>query len=115
MSDAVEEIGIAEGDVLRTGRDLAADIFQHHLTLDDAKPAVVYRHDGAVTAQVLACLLYTSHARRHLVEHYSEREQVGSGVQFLGADLFRRHVCDRAHGSAGAGERLLQGLSLIHI
>ena len=54
VTDPVEEVGIAEGDVLRAGRDLAADIFQHHLALDDAKRAVVHRHDGTVTAQVLA-------------------------------------------------------------
>src|SRR5213080_5448095 len=54
VTDPVEEVGIAEGDVLRASRDLAADIFPHHLALDDAKRAVVYRHDGTVTAQVLA-------------------------------------------------------------
>jgi len=54
VTDPVEEVRISEGDVLRAGRDLAADVFQHHLALDDAKRAVVHRYDGTVTAQVLA-------------------------------------------------------------
>ena len=56
VTDPVEEVGIAEGDVLCASRDLAADIFPHHLALDDAKRAVVHRHDGTVTAQVLSLI-----------------------------------------------------------
>ena len=51
---AVEEIGIAEGDVLRAGRHLPANIFQHHVARHHAKNSVVHRHDRAVPAQMLA-------------------------------------------------------------
>ena len=46
-------------------------------------------------------------ARRHLVEHRAEREQVRARVQFLGPHLLRRHVGDRAHRRARTGQVLL--------
>ncbi len=45
-------------------------------------------------------------SRRHLVQHRPEGKQVGSAVQFLGADLFRRHVADRAQRRARTGQVL---------
>ena len=40
----------------------------------------------------------------HFVEHDTQRKQIGAGVEFFAAGLFRRHVGDGAHGTAGAGE-----------
>jgi hypothetical protein len=54
VTDAVEEIRIAEGDVLRAGGHLAANVFEHHLAADDSKHALVNRHDRAVAAKMLA-------------------------------------------------------------
>src|SRR5271169_1205095 len=44
---------------------------------------------------------------RHLVQDGPEREQIGSGIQFLSPDLLRRHVSDSAQRGAGAGKVLL--------
>src|SRR5215831_18667381 len=52
--DAVEKIGIADGDVLRARGDLLADISEDDATVDDAEDALVDRNDGAVAAQMLA-------------------------------------------------------------
>src|SRR6266404_5613701 len=54
VTDAVEEIRIAEGDVLRAGGHLAANVFEHHLAADDSKDALIDRHDGAMAAKMLA-------------------------------------------------------------
>ena len=54
MADPVEEVRIAEGDVLRARRDLRAHVRQHDVDRDDAEAAVVDRHDRTVTAAVLA-------------------------------------------------------------
>ncbi len=40
VAGAVEEIGIAERDVLRAGCDLAPDIFEHDVRAHDAKDPV---------------------------------------------------------------------------
>ena len=40
----------------------------------------------------------------HLVENRAEREQVGAGIKFFPGGLLRRHVGDRAHGGARAGQ-----------
>jgi len=44
---------------------------------------------------------------RHLVEHHTQREQIGSGVGSFAAQLFRRHVRDRADRPARFGEHRL--------
>ena len=51
---AVEEIGIAEGDVLGAGCDLLANVLQHNFRLHHAKIALIHRHHRAMPAQVLA-------------------------------------------------------------
>src|SRR5665213_3489245 len=51
---AVEEIGIAEADVLRAGGDLLADVFEHYFALHDAERAVVHRDNWAVAAEMFA-------------------------------------------------------------
>ena len=33
-------------------------------------------------------------AGRHLIQHSTKRKQVSAGIQFLGADLFGRHIGD---------------------
>ena len=43
-------------------------------------------------------------ARRHLVEHRTEAENIRACIEFLAAGLFRRHVGRCADGHAGAGE-----------
>src|SRR5208282_5888260 len=43
-------------------------------------------------------------AGRHFIEHYTERKQIGAGVQRLATRLLRRHVTDRPHGSPRRGE-----------
>jgi hypothetical protein len=45
---------------------------------------------------------------RHLVQNRPEGEQVGACVQFLGADLFRRHVGDGSHSRSRTGKMLLR-------
>jgi hypothetical protein len=37
MTDAIEEVGVAEGDVFRSVCNLSPDILQHHISLDDAE------------------------------------------------------------------------------
>ena len=54
VAGAVEEIGIAERDVLRARRHLPPDIFEHHFALHDAEDALIYGHHRAVPAEVLA-------------------------------------------------------------
>ena len=54
MSRAVEEIGIAEGDVLGAGGHLLIDVREHDVGRDDAELAVVDRHDRAMPAAMLA-------------------------------------------------------------
>ena len=51
---AVEEIGIAEGDVLGARRDLRRDVREHDVRLHDAELPVVDRHDRTVTAEMPA-------------------------------------------------------------
>ena len=40
----------------------------------------------------------------HFVEHDAEGEEVGARIEVFAENLLGRHVGDRAHGSAGAGE-----------
>ena len=54
MGGAVEEIGIAEGDVARACRDLLPDVGEHHVALHHAKLSLVDGHHRAVPAQMLA-------------------------------------------------------------
>ena len=52
--DSVEEIRIAEGDVLRAGGHLAADVFHDDVAAHDAENAFVDGHDRAVAAEMFA-------------------------------------------------------------
>ena len=54
MCRTIEEIGIAERDVLGASPDLRVDVGEDDVSRHDAKLAAVDRHDGAVPAQVLA-------------------------------------------------------------
>ena len=54
VSRAVEEVGVAEGDVLRAGVDLLADVLDHDITFDDPEAPAVDRHDRTVPAQMAA-------------------------------------------------------------
>ena len=42
VARTVEEIGVAEGDVLRAGGDLAANVLEHDFGLHDAEETAVY-------------------------------------------------------------------------
>ena len=61
---AIEEIGIAKGDVLGAGVDLAADVFEHDVALHDAENAVVNRHDRTMAAEMLAAAAGFRYTRR---------------------------------------------------
>src|ERR1035437_8949285 len=54
VAGAVEEIGVAKGDVGSAGGDLAADVLQDDIGLHDAEEATVDRDYGTVAAEVLA-------------------------------------------------------------
>ena len=43
----------------------------------------------------------------HLVEHDAERKQIRARIQLFAPRLFRRHVRDRAHRAARAGQELV--------
>src|ERR1700688_689537 len=51
---AVEEIRIAEGDMLRPGLHLLADVGQHNVSRNHSERPVVNGHNGTMTAEVLA-------------------------------------------------------------
>ena len=48
-------------------------------------------------------------ARRHLIEHRAEAEEVGASIELLAPRLLRRHVGHRPHRQAGAGEHFFGG------
>src|SRR5262245_33717837 len=50
----VQEIRIAERDVLRPGINLSADVLEHDVNGHRSKPSLVHRNDRAVPAQMLA-------------------------------------------------------------
>ena len=54
VTNAIEEVRIAEGNVLRALGDLLADILHHDVAADDSKHAFVNRDDGAMAAKVFA-------------------------------------------------------------
>src|SRR5215211_8916689 len=54
VGGAIEEIGVAEGDVLGSGRHLICDVLQHDVRLHDEEPAAVDRDNWAVAAEMLA-------------------------------------------------------------
>src|SRR5208282_1844752 len=54
VARAVEEIGVAEGDVLRPGGHLLADVGQNNFGSDHAEGAAIYGNNGAVAAQMFA-------------------------------------------------------------
>src|SRR5262245_36803307 len=53
MTNAIEEIRVAESNVPRAGCDLRAHVREDNVGRDDSKAAVVNRHDRAVTAMML--------------------------------------------------------------
>src|SRR5260370_18110796 len=54
MSGAVEEIRVAEGDVLCPAGHLLGDVVDHHVRLNHAEPAALDRYDRTVAEQELA-------------------------------------------------------------
>jgi len=54
VSNTVEEIRIAERNVLCAGGDLLANILQHDIAAHDAKYAFVNRNNGAMAAEMFA-------------------------------------------------------------
>ena len=51
---AVQEIRIAERNVLRASRYLLRDVGKHNIDRDDSEAALVHRNDWAMTAKMLA-------------------------------------------------------------
>ena len=54
VARAVQEIGIAEGDVRGAGRCLLADVRQHDIARHDEEAARAHRGNGTMTAEVQA-------------------------------------------------------------
>src|SRR5713101_3200491 len=54
MAWPVEEVGIAESDVLGPHGDLLANVGEHDVALDDAKSAIVYGDHRTMPAQIFA-------------------------------------------------------------
>ena len=82
---AVEEIGIAERDVLGAGRDLRVDVGEHDVRRHDAELAAVDRHHRTMPAQMLA-----------------------PAARFGGADGFRAAVADMKRRVLRSGGRPLR-------
>ena len=54
VGDAIEEIGIAEGDVLRACCDLLTNVGENYVERDYAELALINGHDGAMAAEMFA-------------------------------------------------------------
>jgi hypothetical protein len=54
VGNAIEEIRIAEGNVLRTGFDLLTNVGKHNFLRNDAELAVVNRNNWTVATEVFA-------------------------------------------------------------
>src|SRR5713101_110543 len=54
VADAVEKIGIAEGDVFGASHDLPANVFKDHFAANNAKHAVIDRDNRTMPAEMLA-------------------------------------------------------------
>ena len=82
---AVEEIRIAEGNMLRAARDLLADVGEHDRGGDRAEMPLVHRHHRAMTAPVLAAAARLREGdglfravRKHQPRVAFERRQAGT-------------------------------------
>ena len=65
VPDPVEKVRVAEGDVRGSRRHLPPDVLDHHFSLDNAKTALIDRHNRAMAAQVFAasaCFRVPDHA-----------------------------------------------------
>src|ERR1700682_2795721 len=51
---AIKKVRVAERDMLRTRGYLMANVLKYNFSRHDPENAVVYRHDGAMAAQMLA-------------------------------------------------------------
>ena len=54
VTNAIKEIRITEGNMLRAGGHLAANVFEHHVAANNSKDPFVDGNDGAVAAKMLA-------------------------------------------------------------
>ena len=52
--EKAEGLPQAEGDVFGPRFDLKADVFEHHVPLDDTEQATINRHNRAMAAEMLA-------------------------------------------------------------
>src|SRR6266705_2735077 len=66
MLDSVEEVWVTKCDVLGAHCNLATDVFQHDVRLNDTELPVVYRNDRAMAALVFAPAARLSVAHRSL-------------------------------------------------
>src|SRR3989441_2969933 len=67
MTNAVEKIRIAKGDVLGPSRDLLSDIRQDHVTLHNPETPLIDWHNRAMAAQVLTATARLGIARDALL------------------------------------------------
>ena len=121
MGRAVEEVGVAERDVARSGSDLLADVVEHDVDRHDAEATPIDRHHRAVTAQVLAAATRLDEAADPLLAIREtklgvavERGQVGA-VRAHELDGLGAHAVDRLGSQTVAqclGERQQVGLAL---
>ena len=70
---SVEEVRIAERDVLRASVNLLADIIQHDVALNHAERAVVHWHDRTVPAKMFASRASLPSSRQRAVLHRALR------------------------------------------
>jgi hypothetical protein len=86
-------------DALERGRNIAIGLGElGRIILEDGAHGV----GGGITVK-------GAFAGEHLVEDGAEGEDVGARIGGLAADLFGRHMADRAHDGTGVGPDLLGG------
>ena len=78
MTDTIEEVRIAKGDVLSAGGNLLADIREHDFAIDDAKDAVVYRNDRAMAAKMLAAAARFGVTREAMLSAGQNQMRIGT-------------------------------------
>ena len=97
MGWSVQEVGIAEGDMLGTGHQMP-DIFQDDLLRNGEKPATIDRRNGAMQAVVLATaagLVSTQVPRAITLQLRSCPEEVAYGGWARKSSRFRKGPASR--------------------
>src|SRR5271154_5777734 len=98
VSRAIEEIGIAKGNMLCARRDLLADIGKDHVPLDHTELPAVDRYDRTVPAQMLAASRRLRVGDLLELARLVEMRVVGSQIAAIGRQKFKAIQRDLAHG-----------------